>query len=257
MNTPKPYVLSIAGFDPSAGAGILSDIKTIEANGGYGFGVVSAITCQNDIAFEKITWLPLTEIIEQMALLQKRFEIRYFKIGLIQSLEVLYQLITFIKESVPGAVIIWDPILKASAGFIFHRSIEKEMLEQVFRNVTCVTPNIPEARQLFGADNLSERLLTESDQYNIYLKGGHADKANATDILFAKKQTHLFTNQRITKGEKHGSGCVLSTAFTTQLAIGIDLSTAAANANKYTNHFLASNETLLGYHSYKISHEAN
>lgn len=257
MNTPKPYVLSIAGFDPSAGAGILSDIKTIEANGGYGFGVVSAITCQNDIAFEKIRWVSLIQIIEQIIVLQKRFEIRHFKIGLIQSLKVLYQLITNIKERVPDAVIIWDPILKASAGFVFHRSIEKEMLEQVFRNITCVTPNIPEAHQLFGADNLSERLLTESDQYTIYLKGGHTEKANVTDILFAKKQTHSFTNQRIAKGEKHGSGCVLSTAFTTQLAIGKDLSTAASNANKYTNYFLSSNETLLGYHSYKISHETN
>ncbi len=252
-----PYVMSIAGFDPSAGAGILSDIKTIEANGGYGFGVVSAITCQNDIAFEKVTWLPLIEIKEQIDVLLKRFEIRYFKIGLIQSLEVLYQLITYIKEKVPVAVIIWDPILKASAGFVFHRSIEKDMLQQVFSNVTCITPNIPEAHQLFGADNLSERLLTESDQYNIYLKGGHSDNANATDILFAKKQTHLFTNQRIANGEKHGSGCVLSTAFTTQLAIGKDLSTAASNANQYTNHFLLSNKSLLGYHSYKISYENN
>lgn len=257
MNTLKPYVLSIAGFDPSAGAGILSDIKTIEANGGYGFGVVTAITCQNDIAFEKITWLPLTKIIEQIDVLQKRFEILHFKIGLIESLEVLYQLIIYIKERVPDAVIIWDPILKASAGFVFHQSIEKKMLQQVFRNINCVTPNIPEAIQLFGSGSLVDILLTESDLCDIYLKGGHTDQTNATDILFTKKQKYLFTNSRIIKGEKHGSGCVLSTAFTTQLALGKNLSAAGSNANKYTNNFLSSNETLLGYHSYKNFHETN
>lgn len=257
MNPIKPYVLSIAGFDPSAGAGILSDIKTIEANGGYGFGVVSAVTCQNDIAFEKITWLPLSEIIAQIAILRKRFTIQYIKIGLIESLDILYQLVAYIKQETPGAVIIWDPILKASAGFVFHRSVDKKRLQAILRNITCVTPNIPEAGQLFGADQLSETLLAASDQCAIYLKGGHTDGANATDILFAEKRTYSFTNQRMAKGEKHGSGCVLSTAFTTQLATGKHLSTAAANANTYTNHFLSSNETLLGHHSYTLTHETN
>ncbi|OIR01297.1 hydroxymethylpyrimidine/phosphomethylpyrimidine kinase [mine drainage metagenome] len=257
MKPIKPYVLSIAGFDPSGGAGILSDIKTIEANGGYGFGVISANTCQNDLAFEKITWIPVDEIIEQINVLQKRFEILYIKIGLIENLEVLYQLVTYLKQKAPTAVIIWDPILKASTGFVFHQSIEKEMLQQVFRNITCITPNIPEACQLFGSNDISERLLAESDDYNIYLKGGHAEKPNATDILFAQQQTYFFTNPRIVKGEKHGSGCVLSAALITQLAMGKELPIAAKNANQYTNHFLLSNETLLGYHSYKIPYETN
>ncbi len=257
MNTRKPYVLSIAGFDPSAGAGILSDIKTIEANGCYGFGVATAITCQNDIAFEKISWLPLKEIIEQIEVLQKRFEILYIKIGLIESLEVLYRLVTYLKQKIPDAVIIWDPILKASAGFVFHLSIEKERLYQVFRNITCVTPNIPEAIQLFGPEKLSERLQAISNEFSIYLKGGHAEKSNVTDILFAGKQTCFFTNPRIINGEKHGSGCVLSAALLSQLAIGNKLPKAAKNANHYTNYFLSSNETLLGYHSYTLMHETN
>lgn len=257
MKPIKPYVLSIAGFDPSGGAGILSDIKTIEANGGYGFGVISAITCQNDLSFEKVTWLPIDEIIEQIAVLQKRFAIRYIKIGLIESLEVLYQLVAYLKQKTPTAVIIWDPILKASAGFVFHQSIENEILHQVFRAMTCITPNIPEAGLLFDSDNMSERLLAESDLYNIYLKGGHAEKPNATDVLFAQHQTYFFTNPRIVNGEKHGSGCVLSAALITQLAMGKELPIAAKNANQYTNRFLSSNETLLGYHSYTIPHETN
>lgn len=257
MNTIKPYVLSIAGFDPSGGAGILSDIKTIEANGGYGFGVISAITCQNDVSFEKVTWLPIDEIKEQIDVLQKRFEIRYIKIGLIESFEVLYQLVTYLKQKIPTSVIIWDPILKASSGFLFHQSLEKELLLQILKKIDCVTPNIPEACQLFGDNNLSNRLLEQSGHYNIYLKGGHDEKPFATDILFARKETYFFTNPRIVNGEKHGSGCVLSAALITELALKNEISTAAKNANRYTNYFLSSNKTLLGYHSYKLPHETN
>lgn len=245
----KPYILSIAGFDPSGGAGILADIKTIEANGGYGFGAVTAITCQNDIAFEKVKWLSLDEITDQVKILHKRFKISYIKIGLVESLELLYQLVLFLKQENPDAVIVWDPILKASAGFVFHQSIAKEMLKQVLKNINCVTPNIPEAEQLFGGDQLHNRLLAESDHCTVYLKGGHADHTQSTDILYEHHEACSFVNPRLEKGEKHGSGCVLSAALTTQLAMGRNMVTAAGNANRYTYRFLASNETLLGYHS--------
>lgn len=244
----KPYVLSIAGFDPSGGAGILSDIKTIEANGGYGFGAVTAITCQNDIAFEKVKWLSLDEIAEQAEILQKRFTISYIKIGLIESLEVLYQLLSYIKQKMPDAVIVWDPILKASAGFVFHSSVANNLLEKILKNITCVTPNIPEANLLFGAAGLTERLLTESHYCTSYIKGGHADNTNATDVVYYKQQSYSFTNPRLPGGQKHGSGCVLSAALATQLARGEHMLTAAEKANRYTHRFLASNETLLGYH---------
>lgn len=257
MEALKPHVLSIAGFDPSGGAGILSDIKTIEGNGGYGFGVITAVTCQNDISFEKISWLPLGEIIEQIEVLQKRFLITYIKIGLIESLEVLHELVIYFKSKDPNAVIVWDPIIKASAGFVFHQSINKDLLLEVLKNITCITPNIPEANQLFGMDNLSERLLSDSDNYYTYLKGGHNDQSNVTDIFFAEQQIYFFTNPRLPRGEKHGSGCVLSAAFTTELAKGTMMKDAAEKANAYTFRFLASNETLLGYHSYNITHETD
>ena len=257
MEALKPYVLSIAGFDPSGGAGILADIKTIEANGGYGFGVITAVTFQNDIAFEKISWLPLKEIIEQIKILQKRFLISYIKIGLIESLEILNELVTYLKRKDPNTVIVWDPIIKASAGFVFHQSVNKDLLLEVLKNIACITPNIHEATQLFGIDNLSEKLLSDSDNYYTYLKGGHGDQANATDIFFVEQQIYSFANPRLPMGEKHGSGCVLSAAFTTELAKGTMMKEAAKKANEYTFGFLASNETLLGYHSYNITHEKN
>ena len=124
----KPNILSIAGFDPSGGAGILADIKAIESNGGYGLGVLSANTWQNDIAFRKTKWMTLEEIKEQINILLERLPVMHFKIGLIESTDVLLSLVQFIKLHIPEAVIVWDPILKASAGFEFHSSIEQEKL---------------------------------------------------------------------------------------------------------------------------------
>ena len=248
MSTNKPYTLSIAGFDPSAGAGILADIKTFESNGVYGLGVVSALTWQNDVEFEKVEWIAVNKILEQVAILLRRFDVKYVKIGLIESMEVLQQVIRFLKEKINDPVIVYDPVLKASAGFEFH-NIEQEQFMQMIDGVYCITPNIPEANELFGADDLEDKLEACSEKVNVYLKGGHGMGNIITDLLFTKDHTYAFPNDRLPKGEKHGSGCVLSSALTAQLALGNDIEVAAENANTYTYKFLASNETLLGYHN--------
>ena len=243
----RPYVLSIAGFDPSGGAGLLSDIKTFENNGVYGMGVVTALTWQNDIAFEKVEWINANKIISQAEVLLSRFDIRHIKIGLIENIDVLVKVISFLKKQIDDPVIVYDPILKASAGFVFHHDLARQM-QEIWKSIYCITPNIPEAQQLFGAKALQRTLEENSDIVNIYLKGGHSDESTALDLLFTSDHTYAFSNDRLEKGEKHGSGCVLSSALTAQLALGNDLPTAAENANAYTYQFLGSNDTLLGYH---------
>lgn len=243
----QPYILSIAGLDPSAGAGLLADIKTFEANGVYGMGVTSALTWQNDISFQKVEWIGAEKIIDQIGVLLERFDIRFIKIGLIESVEVLKQLVNYLKERIEKPVIVYDPILKASAGFIFHEQMQ-EQLHEVLNDIYCITPNIPEASKLFGENDLQTRLEDLSETVNIYLKGGHSNQNTVVDMLFTSDHTYVFTNDRLVKGEKHGSGCVLSSALTAQLALGNDLPTAAELANAYTHQFLASNLTLLGYH---------
>ena len=247
MTQQKPYALSIAGFDPSAGAGVLADVKTFEANGVYGFGVVSALTWQNDIEFDKVEWVSADKIISQVVMLLKRFKIRHIKIGLIENIKTLQQVVQFLKENIEEPVIIYDPIMKASAGFEFHKSTEQ--LLDIMKEVYCITPNIPEVHRLFGTDNLEAKLEGYSEYVNIYLKGGHNDGNTATDFLYTSDHTYAFSNDRLPKGEKHGSGCVLSAALTAQLALGNEIAGAAEIANLYTYQFLASSETLLGYHN--------
>ena len=248
MSPNRPYVLSIAGFDPSAGAGILADIKTFESNGVYGLGAVSALTYQNDISFEKVEWLAIEKIVDQIAILLERFEVRFIKIGLIENMDVLKKLITFLHAHISDPVIIYDPILSASAGFVFHDGSIREKFLETITGVYCITPNIPEAELLFGEDHLQEKLESVSEQVNIYLKGGHSDKHTVVDMLLTSDHTYIFSNERLANGAKHGSGCVLSAALTAQLALGNDIPQAAENANNYTYKFLASSETLLGFH---------
>jgi hydroxymethylpyrimidine/phosphomethylpyrimidine kinase len=248
MSQPHTNVLTIAGFDPSAGAGVLSDIKTIEANGAYGLGVVSALTWQNDAEFDGVEWLPVHKIISQTEVLLRRINIRFVKVGLIENLAVLQELLSFLTSRLDQPVIIYDPILKASAGFEFH-NFDQSALEDMWHQLYCITPNIPEATQLFGHKLLHEELLERSNVVNILLKGGHADEQTCTDILYSNGRAFHSSNPRLEKGSKHGSGCVLSSALTAQLALGNYLPEAAENANTYTHQFLASNETLLGYHT--------
>ena len=153
MPQAKPYALSIVGFDPSAGAGLLADIKTFEANGVYGFGVVSALTWQNDVAFKQVEWIGIDKIISQMEVLLSRFNIRFIKIGLLGHFEVLKNIIHFLMEKIKDPVIIYDPILKASAGFVFHETVQ-ELFTDAIRGIYCITPNIPKQRNFLAQKTL-------------------------------------------------------------------------------------------------------
>ena len=108
MTKPRPYVLSIAGFDPSGGAGILADIKTFENNGVYGFGVCSALTYQNDKEFIHVDWIDPDKIKQQILVLFKKFRIDFIKIGLIENFSVLLQLVKWIRSKNPEVIIIWE-----------------------------------------------------------------------------------------------------------------------------------------------------
>lgn len=241
-------VLSIAGFDPSGGAGILTDIKTFEANQVCGMGVLSALTFQNDILFEGLKWIEADEILQQVAVLRKRFEFSVVKIGLIKNLEVLGTVISELKQSLPGCQIIWDPIVKASAGFQFHKHFEKEQLLSALENCFLITPNTEEVIFLAGIDNPVEAAQLLAKYCNVLLKGGHSKEEPGVDYLFMQNKIEKIFPTGKEVFPKHGSGCVLSAAIASNLAPGNNLITACLNAKIYVEQFLSSNKTLLGTH---------
>ncbi|MGL1933757.1 MAG: hydroxymethylpyrimidine/phosphomethylpyrimidine kinase [Fibrobacterales bacterium] len=244
----RPKVLSIAGFDPSGGAGALADIKTFEAHGVYGFSVVTAMTYQNDTEFKDLTWYSSKEIKRQIDVLDFSFE--YVKIGLVQNLEVLNLIIDHLYDINPRVHIIWDPIIKASAGFEIHSAFHKGALESTCKSLYAITPNWTEMEHIAGSDALGYAKEL-SKLTNVLLKGGHIESDNFCDRLIRLEQIYEVTGSGEKLSPKHGSGCVYSSAVLANLALGAELNDACKMAKGYVEDLLASNESMLGYHKWK------
>lgn len=242
----RPYVLSIAGFDPSAGAGVLADIKVFESHKVYGLGVCSAITYQNDSEFLGLNWTNTEEITKQIEILYKKFNIEFIKIGIVNNLQTLQTIIDLIISKNKNAKIIWDPILKATAGFDFHKSINIKDLKNILNNVHLITPNIEEFEAIFK---------TSLDKFeNIYncniLIKGIENNNFVEDVLVTKKNNHCnFSGNKFESYSKHGTGCALSSSITANLALGLDLVKSCSNAKNYVEKLLLSNNSLLAYHN--------
>ncbi|MGM0579178.1 MAG: hydroxymethylpyrimidine/phosphomethylpyrimidine kinase [Bacteroidota bacterium] len=251
MDEVKNNVLSIAGFDPSGGAGVLADVKTFEANKVQGMGVVTALTFQNDKEFDRVQWVTIDEILQQYDMLKRRFKFSVVKIGLVESFEVLEAILAYIKATTSECRFIWDPILKASAGFEFHKNINHSRLFKLLKNFFLITPNTEEAKILTGMDNEMEAAKELTNYCPVLLKGGHSKKELGTDYLFMDDKIEQLKPYGFDASPKHGSGCVLSSAIASQLAKGEKILDACFKAKKYTELFLSSNTTLLGTHNGK------
>lgn len=243
------YILSVAGFDPSSGAGITSDIKTFEAHGLYGLSVCTAVTVQNDIQFTECKWIEADFILKQISLLFERFEIPTVKIGIVQSWKVLKQIVFLLKELNPSITIVLDPIIKASAGYGFHTKESQDELDDIWRLCSVITPNYDEIQQLYPEKSVEKTVQHISQLTNVYLKGGHRPDKKGFDELFTNQEVFEIPPIADSIFEKHGSGCVLSSTLALYLAKGETLVNASIKTKTYVEDFLNSNKSLLGTHS--------
>lgn len=247
----RPFVLSIAGFDPSGGAGLLADVKTFESLGCYGLAVNTANTIQNDMKFEACHWTSEAIILQQLELLLKSFPMEVVKIGIFENLQILNKVIDKLLVKNKSIKIIWDSVLKSSSGFSFQEPQEfQKNLESVLERIFLVTPNFDEMKMFYPELNMEETIRKISSKTNLYLKGGHRPEDIGLDVLFTTEGESLsFKPVRTDCSEKHGSGCVLSSALAANLALGESLPEASRKAKDYIEKVLASNKTLLGYHN--------
>ncbi|MGZ5304676.1 MAG: hydroxymethylpyrimidine/phosphomethylpyrimidine kinase [Bacteroidia bacterium] len=244
-------VLSIGGLDPSGGAGILADIKTFEALGVMACGITTSITYQNDISFTGVDWLPDEQIYKQFGKLAERFTFDYVKIGLIKHFSQLLYIVDFLKSHNPEIKIIWDPILKASSGFDFHKEEDFLHIYDTLKMLYLVTPNLTETR-IFGKELSPEEACKKASAYcNILLKGGHRESEKAIDILYIDGEENALETDYIIGAAKHGSGCVLSSAITAYSSLGFPLLEACKMAKDYMQDFLQSTDHLLGKHNFQ------
>lgn len=242
------FVLTIAGFDPSGGAGILADIKTFEANKVRGMGAISAITYQNDTTFYGLIWVEKEDILKQISTLVEHFKFSYIKIGLIKNLELLIEIIHYLKHSDIGSPIIWDPVLRSTSGYEFHKEFEADKLKTVLQNIYLVTPNTEEAMFLTGAGKITEAAKMLSVHCNVLLKGGHNTEGPGVDYLYTGSTVEKILPGTDIVFPKHGTGCVLSSAIAANLAKGNGLHQACVLAKNYVEQFMAGNESLIGNH---------
>ncbi|MGB5988271.1 MAG: hydroxymethylpyrimidine/phosphomethylpyrimidine kinase [Marinifilaceae bacterium] len=249
----RPFVLSIAGFDPSSGAGITADIKTMEAHNVYGLGVISSISVQNDISFTENKWTDKILILSQIDILFSRYDIGIVKIGIIESLELLNDIVEHLISLNEEVLIVWDPIIRASAGYMIHKSINFELLENILKKIYLITPNLDEFSILFTdlqRDNdIISNEISNRNLCNILLKGGHDKGEYSYDYLLMPNKKFSNRVKRSKTGDKHGSGCILSASICSNMALGNSLEVTTCMAQAYISECIDYNIEALSIHN--------
>jgi hydroxymethylpyrimidine/phosphomethylpyrimidine kinase len=220
-------VLTIAGSDSSAGAGIQQDLKTITAHGCYGATVITSLTSQNTLGVQASLAVPAGVVASQINAVLSDLEPAAIKIGMIPDKEVAEAIVDELKpylqqHTVP---VVYDPVMVSTSGYcLMHSDAIQYVTTHLFPLCTLITPNLPEAEQL--GDTLAP--------YAYLLKGGHAEGDVMTDVLHLPDGTKIaFSSERITTRNLHGTGCTLSSAIASRLALGCDIPDAVSLAKTF------------------------
>lgn len=248
----RPNVLVIAGYDPSGGAGVLADAKTMEAHGVYAWSVCTCLTFQNEKEFTGIRWFSEQDILMQIDMCLRSASFGWVKIGIVHSLSLLDALIRYLKAALPDVKIILDPVIRSSSGMDIQPVPDASALERVAGSLYAITPNWNEISWIYPGKDVLEccRQFSISSGCRIFLKGGHHPSNPGTDYLWEEGVSSLLEPAAgiAEVWPKHGSGCVLASSLTANLALGYPFAIAAERAKRYIEKFLTSNQTLLGWH---------
>ena len=220
-----PNVVAIAGVDPSGGAGLLADVKTISALGGYACGIVTALTAQSTSEVTGVQNVPPGFIEQQMETLFRDVDICAAKIGMLSTPDTVKAVACGLgRQHLPTVVL--DPVITAKSGAVL---LEPEAVESLKKDLlpvcTILTPNIPEALVLLGQSPEQEVLpgdmpaiarelwqLLGAGQA-VYLKGGHLTGDQMVDVIYDGKELHELKSIRFQTPNTHGTGCTLSSAI--------------------------------------------
>lgn len=236
-------VLSIAGFDPCGGAGLLADMQTLQQCKVQGMAVQTALTAQNEDEVAKVIWHSWEDIQIQLDTLFNKYNFEVVKIGIVENLEILHAIIERLRAHSPTIKMIWDPILRSSSGFDFLKDLNTELLTKVLNNILLITPNLLEYELLVSTLN------GQSFGTHVLLKGGHTEGEDTSDKLIAPDGNEiLIPGQRVKGKSKHGTGCVLSSAIAAGLSKGMKLKTACTFGKRYVEGYLKSGVNKLGAH---------
>ena len=225
-------VMSIAGVDPSGGAGVLTDIKAFQAIGVYGTGVVTALTAQNPYKFFSTMPIPEEYIEEQIDSVLDAYDVEFIKTGMLYSPEIIKLVSKKIEQYNLKAVV--DPVMVAtSGGDLTREDLAKAMNKYLLPKSILTTPNISEAEKLTNSKIASKDDAVKASELigcNNIITGGHLDGINTINI---DGEVSIIKQELIETDNLHGTGCNLSAAITAYLAKNNDLYTSIQKALNY------------------------
>lgn len=242
MPPSPPVVLTIAGFDPSSGAGISADIKTIAAHGCYGVACITALTVQSTVGVRRVEPVDAGLVVETLTELASDLQIAAVHIGMLGSGKVVRAVADFLVAHKMTNVVL-DPIFKSSSGTdLVDAAGARLLIEKLLPLATVVTPNIDEASALTGLAvtdpeqmRAAARKLHEMGASAVVVTGGHLEKA--IDLLsFTGSrgiEQELFKSARLKSNSTHGTGCAFATSVACHLAMGRGLPEAVLLAKAY------------------------
>jgi hydroxymethylpyrimidine/phosphomethylpyrimidine kinase len=234
-----PIVLTIAGFDPSCGAGVAADLKTLSANNCYGVAAITALTVQSTQGVKAIHATPAATLRAQLDALAEDLNIAAVKIGMLGNRANAAAVAEFLDATKLSNVVL-DPVIQptASGPDLLDAAGVKYLAEELMKRASVITPNISEAILLSGMEikdvagmEAAARKLVERGARAVVVKGGHMDKA--VDVLFDGTEALTLGGEHVRTEHTHGSGCTFASAIAAQLALGRGLREAVMLAKAY------------------------
>lgn len=245
-------VLSIAGSDPSGGAGIQADIKAISANGAFAMAAITALTAQNTQGVSGIHLVPPGFVQDQIAAVFADIRVDAVKVGMIANADIAAAVAKALKDH-KDIPIVLDPVMIAKGGAaLLQPDAVNTLRDELLPLATVLTPNLPEAAHLLGSDTATTRegmatqgaALCALGAKAVLMKGGHLDTPDSPDCLVTSDTVTWFDAVRTQTANTHGTGCTLSSALAAQLAKGLSPEAATSAAKSYVAEAIAKADAL-------------
>lgn len=239
MRNYKIPTLTIAGSDSSGGAGVQADLKTFSAIGTYGMSVITAITAQNTQGVFLVEDLSIEIIKKQIEVVFEDIEPAAVKIGMVSTPEIILEIVESLKKYNPKYLVV-DPVMISKSGYsLLKPEAKNNLIKYLIPMAYVVTPNTLEAEEITGMfiDDLDdmkivgEKILELGPKY-VLMKGGHLD-GDAVDVLIGENTFEVYKQERIDRKNTHGTGCTLSSAITSHLALGYSIEKAVELSKDY------------------------
>lgn len=237
----RPVVLSIAGSDPSGGAGVQADLKTMHGHGVYGAAVVTLLTVQNTRGCHRVSPVETELVLAQTQAVLDDLPVAAVKLGALGTADTATALLPMVcKAAVP---IILDPVRLATRGEALLEGGDDaaQAMRAWVPHCALITPNLPEARWLLGTREGDPAVLLDALAAlgtSVLLKAGHGDGSRAVDRLHHQGSDHRFDRPRIVTRAGHGTGCALASSIASHLALGRSIPDAVRRAGDWVHRGL-------------------